>query len=208
MTPDEAALSLRDDPTFALMSREEQETEAAFLVGDDPLDVALAIEAALSGKPPPESAGALSHVEPCREGNERCVQPVSGTGRCMTCGAYRDAAPLPVIAVPDPLPSNPADLAPPERETAVEAPNPPPKPQSAPRPVSGQNRSITYRIKLATGLYDKEIAGHVRLSRPTVQAYAAGRLNEAYTAEQREALAVVLERRRDAIDDLVTELRS
>ena len=52
MTPEEAALCLRDDPTFATSSRADQEEEAALLLGsDDPLDIALAIEAALARKP-------------------------------------------------------------------------------------------------------------------------------------------------------------
>lgn len=187
MTPEAVAICLRDDPTFATSTREEQEAEAAALLGsDDPLDVAIAIELALEGAPAP-----VAIMGPGDEGcrlEKPCAAPrIAGNGRCMDCGAYRQ---------------NPA-ASPVEREEPSEAPAPPPEPENAPAaekpaPVA-RKKPVSYaeahrqrqakamrdpeatfigRYKELTGVADRELAAMVGKSRATIQAYARGQLPE------------------------------
>lgn len=172
MNYNEAAIALRDDPSFATLSRDEQESEAGLLLGsDDPLDIALAIEAALA-LPAPRSLPMTPGLEACRlNGSEGpdCGgrEPIAGNGRCMTCGAIRQA--LGALAVPDapPVPiKRPSDA--------------PDEPEEAPRYSIRYNPDDSFvgRFKWATGATDKELAAMLGKSRATVQAYAGGRLPE------------------------------
>lgn len=189
MTPEAVAVCLRDDPTFATSPRDEQEAEAAALLGsDDPLDVAIAIELALQ-RPGErsEAGGAADCDEGCRL-EKPCAAPrIAGNGRCMDCGAYRQ---------------NPA-ASPVEREEPLDAPAPPPEPENAPAaekpaPVA-RKKPVSYaeahrqrqakavrdpeatfigRYKELTGTADRELAAMVGKSRATIQAYARGQLPE------------------------------
>jgi len=83
MTPEQAAICLRDDPTFATSSREDQETEATLLLGDDdPLAVALAIELALDVGPRSGDAAGGVGDEGCRLEKPCAAPAVAGNGRC------------------------------------------------------------------------------------------------------------------------------
>lgn len=164
MTPEQAAICLRDDPTFATSSREEQETEAALLLGtDDPLDVALAIELALEAPEPP-SAIMGPGDEGCRLEPPCAVPRIAGNGRCLDCGANRVAGPVKVLS-------------------AKEAVKPGPRPRRTP---SELRRGVTHdptatfcgRLKEATGATDQELADIIGVSRASVQAYVAGRRTE------------------------------
>lgn len=203
MTPEEAAICLRDDPTFATSSREDQETEATLLLGDDdPLAVALAIELALEAAP-----AATAIMGPGDEGcrlEKPCAAPrLAGNGRCMDCGAYRQIAPE----------------SPQEREEPSEAPAPPPAPESAPAPApahavaspqAARKKPVSYaeahrqrqakalrdpeatfvgRYKELTGTADRELAAMTGKSRATIQAYARGQLPEKLEAETIRHLA-------------------
>lgn len=202
MTPEAAGAALAADPTFRLMSREEQEDEAAKLLGgfntpsDDPLDVALAIELAEQG----EFAEALARerlaiheqeagLEPCRlngadgppcDGRE----PVAGNGRCMTCGAQRQAEMAATAPEAAPAPQPPAK--PETRPTAAAAPILPGA--EAPRLRHGVTNdpgaSFIGRFKEATGATDREASALLGMSRATCQAYASGRLPEKLDAAQ------------------------
>lgn len=163
MTPEQAAICLRDDPTFATSSREDQETEAALLLGtDDLLDVALAIELALEAPKPP-SAIMGPGDEGCRLETPCAVPRLAGNGRCMDCGASR--------------------VGPVQRLSAEEAVKPGPR---APRVASELRRGVTHdptatfcgRLKEATGATDQELADILGVSRASVQAYVAGRRTE------------------------------
>jgi transcriptional regulator with XRE-family HTH domain len=164
MTPEEAALCLRDDPTFAASSREDQETEAAYLLGDDDmLAVALAIELALEApKPPSVTAGPGD--EGCRLETPCAAPRLAGNGRCLDCGASRS-------------------LRPAQRLSLAEAIAPGPR---KPRRPSELRRGVTHdptatfcgRLKEATGATDQELADIVGVSRASVQAYVAGRRTE------------------------------
>lgn len=194
MTPEEAAICLRDDPTFAGSSREDQETEATLLLGDDdPLAVALAIELALEAAP-----AATAIMGPGDEGcrlEKPCAAPrLAGNGRCMDCGAYRQTA----------------TESPQEREEPSEAPSPPPAPESAPAAAPARKKPVSYaeahrqrqakalrdpeatfvgRYKELTGTADRELAAMTGKSRATVQAYARGQLPEKLEAETIRHLA-------------------
>ena len=184
MTPEEAAICLRDDPTFATSSREDQETEATLLLGDDdPLAVALAIELALDMGPRSGDAAGGVGDEGCRL-EKPCAAPrLAGNGRCMDCGAYRQTAPE----------------SPQEREEPLEAPAPPPAPESAPAAAPARKKPVSYaeahrqrqakalrdpeatfvgRYKELTGTADRELAAMTGKSRATIQAYARGQLPE------------------------------
>lgn len=198
MTPEAVAICLRDDPTFATSTREEQEAEAAALLGsDDPLDVAIAIELALEGAPAP-----VAIMGPGDEGcrlEKPCAAPrIAGNGRCMDCGAYRQ---------------NPA-ASPVEREEPLDAPAPPPEPENAPAaekpaPVA-RKKPVSYaeahrqrqakamrdpeatfigRYKELTGTADRELAAMTGKSRATTQAYARGQLPEKLEPETIRHLA-------------------
>lgn len=203
MTPEEAAICLRDDPTFATSSREDQETEATLLLGDDdPLAVALAIELALEAAP-----AATAIMGPGDEGcrlEKPCAAPrLAGNGRCMDCGAYRQTAPR----------SGDAEggvESPQEREEPLEAPAPPPAPEIAPAPAPARKKPVSYaeahrqrqakalrdpeatfvgRYKELTGTADRELAAMTGKSRATIQAYARGQLPEKLEAETIRHLA-------------------
>lgn len=194
MTPEEAAICLRDDPTFAGSSREDQETEATLLLGDDdPLAVALAIELALEAAP-----AATAIMGPGDEGcrlEKPCAAPrLAGNGRCMDCGAHRQS---------------PA-TSPVEREEPLGAPAPPPAPESAPAAAPARKKPVSYaeahrqrqakavrdpeatfvgRYKELTGTADRELAAMTGKSRATIQAYARGQLPEKLEAETIRHLA-------------------
>lgn len=164
MTPEEAAICLRDDPTFATSSPEEQSAEAALLLGsDDPLDIALAVELALQAAPVRVTASGPGD-EGCRL-ETPCGSPrLAGNGRCLDCGANRSTSPVKVLSAKEAI-----------------APGP-----RKPKPPSELRRGVTHdpaasflgRFKEATGATDNEIADMLGVSRATVQAYIAGRRRE------------------------------
>ena len=190
MTPEEAALCLRDDPTFATSSPADREAEAILLLGDDdPLAVALAIELALEAAP-----AAPAIMGPGDEGcrlEKPCAAPrLAGNGRCMDCGAYR----MQPEGVGQTAPESPQ-----EREEPLEAPAPPPAPESAPAAAPARKKPVSYaeahrqrqakalrdpeatfvgRYKELTGTADRELAAMTGKSRATIQAYARGQLPE------------------------------
>ncbi len=195
MTPEEAAICLRDDPTFAGSSREDQETEATLLLGDDdPLAVALAIELALDMGPRSGDAAGGVGDEGCRLETPCPAPRLAGNGRCLDCGAYRQ------IAAERPQ----------EHEAPLEAPAPPPAPESAPAPAPARPAPVSYaearrqrqakalrdpeatfigRYKELTGVPDKELAAMAGKSRATIQAYARGQLPEILDPATVRALA-------------------
>lgn len=205
MTPEEAAICLRDDPTFAGSSREDQETEATLLLGDDdPLAVALAIELALDMGPRSGDAAGGVGDEGCRL-EKPCAAPrLAGNGRCMDCGAYRQTA------AESPQEREEPSTPPPEASPLREALAPPPAPESAPAPAPARKKPVSYaeahrqrqakalrdpeatfvgRYKELTGTADRELAAMTGKSRATIQAYARGQLPEKLEAETIRHLA-------------------
>ncbi len=195
MTVGEAALALRDDPTFAAMTETEREAEAIELVGDDPLDVALAIEMALSA--PAETPAIMgSGVEPCRlEADCGGREPLAGNGRCMTCGANR-AAPC--------TPEQPVEAVP-----AAKAPTPRPAPVSSPVEAPARpGEPLVRRFKEALGMPDAQLAALIGVTRPTAQAYVSGRLAEQIDGVRSEYLLRALIKRQGQIAELIEELQA
>lgn len=192
MTPEEAAICLRDDPTFATSSPEEQEAEAALLLGtDDPLDVALAVELALAAAPAPVAIMGPGD-EGCRLETPCAVPRLAGNGRCLDCGANRSTGPVKVLS-------------------AAEAVSPAPR---KPKPPSELRRGITHdpaatflgRFKEATGATDSEMAEMLGVSRASVQAYIAGRRTEALDEAQARLMIDGLAERLLLLADLKRDL--
>lgn len=192
MTPEEAAICLRDDPTFATSSPEEQAEEAALLLGtDDPLDVALAVELALAAAPAPVAIMGPGD-EGCRLETPCAVPRLAGNGRCMDCGANRSTGPVKVLS-------------------AAEAVSPAPR---KPKPPSELRRGITHdpaatflgRFKEATGATDSEMAEMLGVSRASVQAYIAGRRTEALDEAQARLMIDGLAERLLLLADLKRDL--
>lgn len=193
MTPEEAAICLRDDPTFATSSREDQQTEATLLLGDDdPLAVALAIELALDMGPRSGDAAGGVGDEGCRLETPCAVPRLAGNGRCLDCGANRSTGPVKVLS-------------------AAEAVSPAPR---KPKPPSELRRGITHdpaatflgRFKEATGATDSEMAEMLGVSRASVQAYIAGRRTEALDEAQARLMIDGLAERLLLLADLKRDL--
>lgn len=192
MTPEEAAICLRDDPTFATSSPAEQAEEAALLLGtDDPLDVALAVELALIAAPAPVAIMGPGD-EGCRLETPCAVPRLAGNGRCLDCGANRSTGPVKVLS-------------------AAEAVSPAPR---KPKPPSELRRGITHdpaatflgRFKEATGATDSEMAEMLGVSRASVQAYIAGRRTEALDEAQARLMIDGLAERLLLLADLKRDL--
>lgn len=192
MTPEEAAICLRDDPTFATSSPTEQAEEAALLLGtDDPLDVALAVELALAAAPAPVAIMGPGD-EGCRLETPCAVPRLAGNGRCLDCGANRSTGPVKVLS-------------------AAEAVSPAPR---KPKPPSELRRGITHdpaatflgRFKEATGATDSEMAEMLGVSRASVQAYIAGRRTEALDEAQARLMIDGLAERLLLLADLKRDL--
>lgn len=192
MTPEEAAICLRDDPTFATSSPAEQAKEAALLLGtDDPLDVALAVELALAAAPAPVAIMGPGD-EGCRLETPCAVPRLAGNGRCLDCGANRSTSPVKVLS-------------------AAEAVSPAPR---KPKPPSELRRGITHdpaatflgRFKEATGATDSEMAEMLGVSRASVQAYIAGRRTEALDEAQARLMIDGLAERLLLLADLKRDL--
>lgn len=192
MSPEEAAICLRDDPTFATSSREDQETEATLLLGtDDPLDVALAVELALAAAPAPVAIMGPGD-EGCRLETPCAAPRLAGNGRCLDCGANRSTSPVKVLS-------------------AAEAVSPAPR---KPKPPSELRRGITHdpaatflgRFKEATGATDSEMAEMLGVSRASVQAYIAGRRTEALDEAQARLMIDGLAERLLLLADLKRDL--
>jgi len=213
MTPEAAGAALAADPTFATMNDAEREAEAAALLGtfaepsDDPLDIAMALEAAalaFRASTAATTAAPMPGVEACRlNGAEgppcNGDQPIAGNGRCMTCGAQRTAP----ETAPTAVQAAPAPAAPLKAETA---------PAAAPAPIlrhgvtNDPAASFLGRFKEATGATDREAAGMLGMSRATVQAYAAGRLPEKLDAKQAATLRADIADRLLLLADLDRDL--
>jgi len=219
-----AAACLRDDPTFSASPRVEQEEEARAVLAveggdpEDPLDVALTIEAALQPAPDPTPGELAAYLKPtagathraivaepspvpvrpleaCREGKDdfdlsgrTCGAPVGATGRCQDCGAFRRAA-----ATTEPVQPH---------ARAVLAPEPVGEAGATPE------THYVRRLKEVAGWPDHLIAAILKKSRATVQAYAGGRLPERLTLDQYRALDDAITRQIAEMQSILAGLRS
>lgn len=222
----EAVLSLLDGPPLATFSPAELQEEVIALLGDDdPLAVALVIEEAQS-RATEQEAKLSGHfdpdLEPCRlekpcAGNE----PLSGTGRCMTCGAQRRAIEPEMTTAEAQAHSDVEELFDPtgeEREkheaqvrSDTEALAQPESKAEAPAAITVAEPSgdpLTARVKAALGLPDKDMAHLLGVARPTAQAYATGRLPEIIDGVRAEYMLRAVRKRLAALAQLQGELQT
>jgi hypothetical protein len=211
MTPDEAGAALAADPTFPLMNEGERTAEAAALLGgfatpcDDPLEIALAIEAAETLTAAASAAAvpvaSVPGIEPCRLNGLQGAscggkEPVAGNGRCMTCGAQRIAPTAPL-----------------ESETAAEAITPAKSPDRAPAAPRPRNKtdlgaSFIGRFKESTGCNDREVSELLGIARTTAQAYATKRLAEKLNVKQVRRMIAEIEMRQILMAELARDLNA
>lgn len=191
-----AVASLLDGPPLDTYSADELASEVAELLGnDDPLDVALVIEEAKTKAAEHVKAAAIveAHLETCRLESPCAGQyPVSGTGRCMECGAQRR-----VIEAEEPERSD--TEAPTQPQSALAEPSATLTPAASGEPLTG-------RVKAALGLPDKDMAHLLGVARPTAQAYATGRLPEIIDGVRAEYMLRAVKKRLAALEALRSEL--
>ena len=185
----EAAAQLRDDPTFRLSPRAEQEEEATHALRralhpepDDPLAVALTIEEALAGPAPSAVSTDTGAVEACRA-DTPCGRPraVAANGRCLDCGAVR---------------------GPPEAQSepqATDASTP------AVEPLD-QGGNVISELMAAGGFSQAEVAKILEVSRQSVGFYASGKVAWEPRPGQRQKLAMAVRARRDTLAGLAAVL--
>lgn len=205
LTHEGAVASLLDGPPLDTYSSEELAGEVAELLGsDDPLDVALVIEEAKARAADHVKAAAIieAELEPCRleqpcAGNE----PLSGTGRCMTCGAQRVNM-IVIDPIHEAIAALPSDTEAPEQPVAA------PFVPAALEAAAPSEEPITARVKAALGLPDKDMAHLLGVARPTAQAYATGRLPEIIDGVRAEYMLRAVKKRLASLEALRSELQT
>jgi hypothetical protein len=174
---DPVALALAADPTLALMSPGERRAEIAALLlsagrdaeAEDPLTLALLVEEAEALDPPePATVAPSVHLDPCREDRgDRCAEAIAANGRCMACGARREAEP---------------------KAQAVEMPTglvaPPAAPLPAPERLRTQGEPILARYKAVSNATAQEIGEAIGRGKSSVQAMVTSRYTEILSPEQ------------------------
>lgn len=199
---DGAVASLLDGPPLDTYSVDDLQAEVAELLGDDdPLAVALVIEEARQRAAEHVKAVAITEaeLEPCRLESPCAGQyPVSGTGRCMECGAQRRVI-APAIEAEEALQSD--TEAPPKAESVL------PEPSATLTPAAS-SEPLTARVKEALGLPDKDMAHMLGVARPTAQAYASGRLPEIIDGVRAEYMLRAVKKRLATLAALQSELQT
>jgi hypothetical protein len=175
--PDPVAVALAADPTLAFMSPSERREEASSLLlsagrdteAEDPLTLALLVEEAEALDPPePPTVAPSVHLDPCREDRgDRCHEAIAANGRCMACGARREAEP---------------------KAQAVEMPAglvaPPAAPLPAPERLRTEGEPILARYKAVSNATAQEIGEAIGRGKSSVQAMVTSRYTEILTPEQ------------------------
>lgn len=195
---DPVAATLAADPTLALMTPAERLEEVSELLryagreaeADDPLTLALLVEEAEALPPPePVAVAASVHLEPCREDRgDRCAEPIAANGRCMACGARREAEPPKAQAV-----EMPAGL--------VAPPVPLPAPLPAPTErLRTEGEPILARYKAVSNATAADIGEAIGRGKSSVQAMVTSRYTEILTPEQ---IRTLVERAKAQAADLL-----
>lgn len=192
--PDPVAATLAADPTLALMTPAERLEEASQLLrsarreaeADDPLALALLVEEAEALPPPEPTAVAASvHLDPCREDRgDRCAEAIAANGRCMACGARREAEP---------------------KAQAVEMPAGLVAPPATPLPAPDRLRTegeppILARYKAVSNATAADIGEAIGRGKSSVQAMVTSRYTEILSPEQ---IRTLVERAKAQAADLL-----
>jgi hypothetical protein len=138
---------------------------------EDPLTLALLAEEAEALDPPePPTVAPSVHLDPCREDRgDRCHEAIAANGRCMACGARREAEPkaqaveMPAGLVAPPVPSQ---RAAPERLRTPEG------------------EPILARYKAVSNATAQEIGEAIGRGKSSVQAMVTNRYTEILSPEQ------------------------
>ncbi len=192
--PDPVALALAADPTLALMSPGERRAEIAALLlsagrdteAEDPLTLALLVEEAEALDPPePPTVAPSVHLDPCREDRgDRCTEAIAANGRCMACGARREAEPkaqaveMPAGLVAPPVPSQ----------------------RAAPERLRTEGEPILARYKAVSNATAADIGEAIGRGKSSVQAMVTSRYTEILTPEQ---IRTLVERAKAQAADLL-----
>jgi hypothetical protein len=209
LSHNDAVASLLDGPPLSSFTPEDLAAEVTDLLGDDdPLAVALVIEEATARADEHERQVAIveAELEPCRLDTPCAGQyPVSGTGRCMECGAQRrkiepetsdvgQRSDTEAVRSPESKPKAPAAIMTPEAS------------EPSAEPPAWQLGPLTARVKEALGLPDKDMAHLLGVARPTAQAYASGRLPEIIDGVRAEYMLRAVRKRLAELEALRVEL--
>jgi hypothetical protein len=222
--PDPVALALAADPTLALMSPAERRAEIAALLlsagrdteAEDPLTLALLVEEAEALDPPePATVAPSVHLDPCREDRgDNCGETVAANGRCMACGARREAeAKAQAVEMPKGLLDeigramgdlmtgtavmldgkrvDPADYL---ASSSVQMPAglvvpPVPSQRAAPERLRTEGEPILARYKAVSNATAQEIGEAIGRGKSSVQAMVTSRYTEILSPEQIRTLA-------------------
>lgn len=190
---DPVAATLAADPTLALMTPAERLAEVSALLrsagreaeADDPLTLALLVEEAEALPPPePMAVAASVHLDPCREDRgDRCAEPIAANGRCMACGARREAEP---------------------KAQAVEMPAglvaPPAAPPQSPERLRTEGEPILARYKAVSNATAADIGQAIGRGKSSVQAMVTSRYTEILSPEQ---IRTLVERAKAQAADLL-----
>ena len=191
--PDPVALALAADPTLAFMSPSERRAEIAALLAsagrdteaEDPLTLALLVEEAEALDPPePPTVAPSVHLDPCREDRgDRCTEAIAANGRCMACGARREAEPK-AQAV-----QMPAGLVAPPAVTPA-----------APERLRTEGEPILARYKAVSNATAADIGEAIGRGKSSVQAMVTSRYTEILSPEQ---IRTLVERAKAQAADLL-----
>ena len=207
-SPDPVAATLAADPTLALMTPAERLAEVSELLryagreaeADDPLTLALLVEEAEALPPPEPTAVAASvYLEPCREDRgDRCTEAIAANGRCMACGARREAEPK---AQAVKMPAGLAEAVT-KALTGLVAP-PVPLPAPVPAPVERlrtEGEPILARYKAVSNATAADIGEAIGRGKSSVQAMVTSRYTEILSPEQ---IRTLVERAKAQAADLL-----
>lgn len=206
--PDPVALALAADPTLAFMSPEERRAEIAALLlsagrdteAEDPLTLALLVEEAETLDPPePPTVAPSVHLDPCREDRgDRCTEAIAANGRCMACGARREAEPkAQAVEMPTGLAEAVTAALTGPLGTAIADPA---YGRSLPERLRTEGEPILARYKAVSNATAQEIGEAIGRGKSSVQAMVTSRYTEILSPEQ---IRTLVERAKAQAADLL-----
>ena len=169
---------------------------------------------------PPTASVRAFEPQICRN-QGGCTERLGATGRCMDCGAQRQAPPTPNVAridSPDPVHNTRIVSAKKQGKKQVkmrkDASLDPPRRKRLEGSPEGYARKrgemlrggVLERVKGLTNAPDHYLGRLIGRTRPTVQAYLRGRIDLNMNAWQIGQLKTLLEQQRLSLDDTIDEL--